>query len=57
MKKAMNKLGLSMIGLGYDPKWSRSKQNWMPKGRYEIMKKLLVLMTEKTIIDQEKYLY
>jgi len=27
-----------MIGLGYDPKWSRSDQNWMPKGRYEIMK-------------------
>ena len=25
MKKAINKLGLSMIGLGYDPKWSRSK--------------------------------
>ena len=41
MKKAMNKLGLSMIGLGYDPKWSRSKQNWMPKGRYEIMKNFM----------------
>ena len=38
MKKAINKLGLSMIGLGYDPKWPRSKQKWMPKGRYEIMK-------------------
>ncbi len=41
MKKAINKLGLSMIGLGYDPKWSRSKQKWMPKGRYEIMKKFM----------------
>ena len=30
-----------MIGLGYDPKWSRSKQNWMPKGRYEIMKNFM----------------
>ena len=38
MKDVMSELGLSMIGLGYDPKWSRSDQNWMPKGRYEIMK-------------------
>ena len=41
MKKAINKLGLSMIGIGYDPKWSRIKQKWMPKGRYEIMKKFM----------------
>ncbi len=41
MKKAINKLGLSMIGLGYDPKWSRKEQKWMPKGRYEIMKKFM----------------
>ena len=38
MKDVMSELGLSMIGLGYDPKWSRLDQNWMPKGRYEIMK-------------------
>ena len=38
MKNAMKDLGLSMIGLGYDPKWSRSNQKWMPKGRYEIMR-------------------
>jgi len=38
MKEAMKELGLSMIGIGYDPKWSRSDQKWMPKGRYEIMK-------------------
>ncbi|MBL6680359.1 MAG: glutamate--cysteine ligase, partial [Alphaproteobacteria bacterium] len=38
IKKAMKDLGLSMIGLGYDPKWSRSNQKWMPKGRYEIMR-------------------
>ncbi len=38
MKEVMKDLDLSMIGLGYDPKWSRSEQNWMPKGRYEIMK-------------------
>jgi glutamate--cysteine ligase len=38
MKNAMKGLGLSMIGLGYDPKWSRANQKWMPKGRYEIMR-------------------
>ena len=38
MKDVMSELGLSMIGLGYDPKWSQSDQNLMPKGRYEIMK-------------------
>lgn len=38
MKIAMKDLDLSMIGLGYDPKWSRSDQKWMPKGRYEIMR-------------------
>ena len=38
MKDVMRELGLSMIGLGYDPKWTRADQNWMPKGRYEIMK-------------------
>ena len=31
MKKAISKLGLSMIGLGYDPKWSRTKQNGCPR--------------------------
>ncbi len=41
MKKAMNKLDLLMIGLGHDPKWSQSKQKWMPKGRYEIMKNFM----------------
>ena len=38
MKDVMSELGLSMVGLGYDPKWSQFDQNWMPKGRYEIMK-------------------
>ncbi|MDC1375794.1 glutamate-cysteine ligase family protein [bacterium] len=38
MKDVMSELGLSMVGLGYDPKWSQLDQNWMPKGRYEIMK-------------------
>ena len=38
MKEVMQGLDLSMIGIGYDPKWKRSEVDWMPKGRYEIMK-------------------
>ena len=38
MKEVMSGLGLSMVGVGYDPKWSRSDISFMPKGRYEIMK-------------------
>ena len=32
------KLGLGMIGLGFHPTASREQINWMPKGRYKIMK-------------------
>ena len=38
MKEVMSGLGLSMVGVGYDPKWTRSDISFMPKGRYEIMK-------------------
>ena len=38
MKEVMSGLGLLMVGVGYDPKWSRSDISFMPKGRYEIMK-------------------
>tara|TARA_B110000438_G_C15767352_1_gene630256 strand:+ start:89 stop:1435 length:1347 start_codon:yes stop_codon:yes gene_type:complete len=38
MKEVMNELDLSMVGIGYDPKWKRADIGWMPKGRYEIMK-------------------
>jgi glutamate--cysteine ligase len=31
-------LGLGMIGVGFDPKWRREDIQWMPKGRYRIMR-------------------
>ena len=31
-------LGAGMLGLGFDPKWSREEVPWMPKGRYAIMR-------------------
>ena len=33
-----NELGIGMIGLGFDPRWSRAEIPWMPKGRYKIMR-------------------
>ena len=32
-------LGVGMLGMGFQPKWSREDIPWMPKGRYKIMKK------------------
>jgi glutamate--cysteine ligase len=31
-------LGLRALGLGFDPKWRRDDIQWMPKGRYRIMR-------------------
>ncbi|MBF0267786.1 MAG: glutamate--cysteine ligase [Alphaproteobacteria bacterium] len=33
-----DKLGIGLVGLGFDPKWRREDIHWMPKGRYAIMK-------------------
>ena len=38
MKSATTSLGLGMLGVGYDPLWSREDIPWMPKGRYAIMR-------------------
>ena len=32
------RLGLGMVGIGFDPKWAREDIKWMPKGRYRIMR-------------------
>jgi len=32
-----SELGIGMVGLGFQPKWSRADTPWMPKGRYRIM--------------------
>ena len=31
-------LGIGMLGMGFNPKWSRAESPWMPKGRYKIMR-------------------
>ena len=38
VKQVAAELGVGMLGMGFDPKWSRADMPWMPKGRYEIMR-------------------
>ena len=42
MLDVTEKLGLGMAGLGFHPTASRDQINWMPKGRYKIMKEYLM---------------
>lgn len=37
-KAVAAKLGIGLIGLGYNPKWASAHVSWMPKKRYEIMR-------------------
>jgi glutamate--cysteine ligase len=38
VKEVGAELGTGMLGLGFNPKWSRADIPWMPKGRYKIMR-------------------
>ena len=37
VKEISNELGIGVLGMGFNPKWSRADTPWMPKGRYKIM--------------------
>ena len=37
-KEVAGEMGVSFMGMGYQPKWALSDVEWMPKGRYEIMR-------------------
>ena len=37
VKEIGGELGIGMLGMGFQPKWSRADIPWMPKGRYKIM--------------------
>ena len=41
MRAVSSALGLGMIGIGFQPKWSRDEISWMPKGRYKIMREYM----------------
>jgi glutamate--cysteine ligase len=38
VKEVAEPLGVSLIGLGFQPLWPRAEIPWMPKGRYRIMR-------------------
>jgi glutamate--cysteine ligase len=37
VKEISDELGIGVLGMGFNPKWSRADTPWMPKGRYKIM--------------------
>lgn len=41
MRTISEKLNFIMLGLGHDPKWKKEEISWVPKQRYEIMKKYM----------------
>ncbi len=41
VKEVAGELGLGMLGMGFDPKWPRADVPWMPKGRYDIMRRYM----------------
>ncbi|ROO32460.1 glutamate--cysteine ligase [Salinisphaera orenii] len=38
VKEVAGELNVGLIGLGFQPKWTRAQTPWMPKQRYDIMK-------------------
>ncbi|MBT3991440.1 MAG: glutamate--cysteine ligase [Rhodospirillaceae bacterium] len=41
VKEVADKMGAGFLGLGYQPKWSLDDVEWMPKGRYKIMREYM----------------
>lgn len=40
-EKVGGELDLGMLGMGFSPSWARSDIQWMPKGRYKIMREYM----------------
>jgi len=41
VKTVANEIGAGFIGLGFAPEWKREDFDWMPKGRYKIMREYM----------------
>jgi glutamate--cysteine ligase len=41
VKEVAAELGIGLLGMGMNPKWSRADTPWMPKGRYKIMRAMM----------------
>jgi glutamate--cysteine ligase len=39
VKEVGGELGIGLLGMGMNPKWPRADTPWMPKGRYQIMRR------------------
>jgi len=40
-KQVAARIGAGMVGMGFIPKWKRDEIPWMPKGRYQVMKRYM----------------
>ncbi|GMR14666.1 MAG: glutamate--cysteine ligase [Gammaproteobacteria bacterium] len=41
VKTVAEPLGIAFLGMGFQPKWGREDSQWMPKGRYRIMREYM----------------
>ncbi len=41
VKTIAEPLGIAFLGMGFQPKWERKDTQWMPKGRYRIMREYM----------------
>jgi len=41
VKTIAEPLGIAFLGMGFQPKWGRADTQWMPKGRYRIMREYM----------------
>ncbi len=41
VKAVAEPLGIAFLGMGFQPKWERKDTQWMPKGRYRIMREYM----------------
>ena len=41
VKEVSERLGIGLIGLGFDPRWRREDIPWMPKRRYQLMREYM----------------
>ena len=41
VKTIAEPLGIAFMGMGFQPKWERKDTEWMPKGRYRIMREYM----------------
>ena len=44
VKQIGDEIGIGMLGAGFQPKWRRDEIPWMPKGRYQIMRRYMAKM-------------